>query len=155
MNFGLYKFAIILNSEAIYTCTALKIIFTFSLTFISTCFYSIFSYLFSNNGHNKITLANIQNQLYTILTETLNSSQESSVISGIAPDNSAGLNQRIRNTYKKKSLIKFLTPGNSTEERVREVTSSKWTKVPLIVLGVSLVFALGGLCALGVICKYD
>ncbi|XP_077051019.1 asialoglycoprotein receptor 2-like [Siphateles boraxobius] len=41
--------------------------------------------------------------------------------------------------------------GNSTEEREREVTSPKWIKVALIVLGVSLVFALGGLCALGVI----
>uniref|UniRef100_A0A8C1MKQ8 C-type lectin domain-containing protein n=1 Tax=Cyprinus carpio TaxID=7962 RepID=A0A8C1MKQ8_CYPCA len=37
---------------------------------------------------------------------------------------------------------------NSTEEQEREVTSPKWIKVLLIVLGFSLVFALGGLCAL-------
>ncbi|KAI2653108.1 Asialoglycoprotein receptor 2 [Labeo rohita] len=39
---------------------------------------------------------------------------------------------------------------NSTEkEQEREVTSPKWTKVLLIVLGFSLILALGGLCALG------
>ncbi|XP_051729688.1 CD209 antigen-like protein E isoform X2 [Ctenopharyngodon idella] len=38
--------------------------------------------------------------------------------------------------------------GNSTEEQEREVISPKWTKVLLILLGFSLVFALGGLCAL-------
>ncbi|XP_059411833.1 CD209 antigen-like protein C isoform X2 [Carassius carassius] len=42
---------------------------------------------------------------------------------------------------------------NSTQmqEREREVTSPKPTKVLLIVLGFSLVFALGGLCALGML----
>ncbi|XDV33809.1 hypothetical protein PO909_004078 [Leuciscus waleckii] len=45
--------------------------------------------------------------------------------------------------------------GNSTEEREREVTSPKWTKVLLIVLGFSLVFALGGLCALWVIYNHN
>ncbi|KAK7139491.1 hypothetical protein R3I93_016584 [Phoxinus phoxinus] len=34
------------------------------------------------------------------------------------------------------------------QEQETEVISSKWTKVPLVVLGFSLVFALGGLCAL-------
>ncbi|XP_050958568.1 CD209 antigen-like protein E, partial [Labeo rohita] len=40
---------------------------------------------------------------------------------------------------------------NSTEkeEQEREITSPKWTKVLLIVLGFSLILALGGLCALG------
>ncbi|XDV33811.1 hypothetical protein PO909_004080, partial [Leuciscus waleckii] len=41
------------------------------------------------------------------------------------------------------------------EEREREVTSPKWTKVLLIVLGFSLVFALGGLCALWVIYNHN
>ncbi|XP_051519447.1 CD209 antigen-like protein C [Myxocyprinus asiaticus] len=36
--------------------------------------------------------------------------------------------------------------GNPTVQCEREVASSKWTKVPLIVLVVSLVFALGGVC---------
>ncbi|XDV33817.1 hypothetical protein PO909_004086, partial [Leuciscus waleckii] len=48
------------------------------------------------------------------------------------------------------TLTIFITPGISLQdrEREREVTSPKWTKVLLIVLGFSLVFALGGLCAL-------
>ncbi|XP_058608512.1 CD209 antigen-like protein A [Onychostoma macrolepis] len=45
---------------------------------------------------------------------------------------------------------------NSTQmqERETEVTSPKWTKVLLIVLGFSLVFALGGLCTLWVLYNY-
>uniref|UniRef100_A0A8C2KS67 Si:ch211-133n4.7 n=1 Tax=Cyprinus carpio TaxID=7962 RepID=A0A8C2KS67_CYPCA len=38
--------------------------------------------------------------------------------------------------------------GNSIQKQ--EVTSPKWTKVLLIILSVSLVFALGGLCVLGI-----
>ncbi|XP_067281137.1 C-type lectin domain family 4 member F-like [Pseudorasbora parva] len=41
--------------------------------------------------------------------------------------------------------------GNSTVEQERKVTSPKWTKVLLTLLGLSLVFALGGLCALWMI----
>uniref|UniRef100_A0A673LI55 C-type lectin domain-containing protein n=1 Tax=Sinocyclocheilus rhinocerous TaxID=307959 RepID=A0A673LI55_9TELE len=38
--------------------------------------------------------------------------------------------------------------GNSIQKQ--EVTSPKWTKVLLIILSISLVFALGGLCVLGI-----
>ncbi|XP_039534401.1 hepatic lectin-like [Pimephales promelas] len=37
-----------------------------------------------------------------------------------------------------------------SQQRGNQVTSSKRTKVPLIILGVSLVLALGGLCVLGI-----
>ncbi|XP_058608511.1 C-type lectin domain family 4 member K-like [Onychostoma macrolepis] len=37
------------------------------------------------------------------------------------------------------------------QEREREVSSPKWTKVLLTLLSFSLVFALGGLCALGML----
>ncbi|XP_052389364.1 C-type lectin domain family 4 member F isoform X2 [Carassius gibelio] len=37
------------------------------------------------------------------------------------------------------------------QEQEREVTSPKWTKVSLTLLSLSLVFALGGLCALGML----
>ncbi|XP_048059722.1 C-type mannose receptor 2-like [Megalobrama amblycephala] len=45
--------------------------------------------------------------------------------------------------------------GNSTKVQEREVISPKWTKVLLTLLGFSLVFALGGLCALWMLYNHN
>ncbi|XP_048023537.1 zinc-binding protein A33-like isoform X1 [Megalobrama amblycephala] len=50
-------------------------------------------------------------------------------------------------------LTKFLTTGHFTEEleSERKVSPSKWTKALLIFLGLTLIFALGGLCTLWIL----
>ncbi|XP_067281138.1 CD209 antigen-like protein E [Pseudorasbora parva] len=54
-------------------------------------------------------------------------------------------------THVQVSSLNLQVSSNSTEEQERKVTSPKWTKVLLTLLGLSLVFALGGLCALWMI----
>jgi len=78
-----------------------------------------------------------------------------SVNPGIVPDRNAAMIQGFRNNFL--FLIKFLTTGNFTEEQEseRKVSPSKWTKALLTLLALMLVFALGGLCALWILCEYN
>uniref|UniRef100_A0A8C2CNC1 C-type lectin domain-containing protein n=1 Tax=Cyprinus carpio TaxID=7962 RepID=A0A8C2CNC1_CYPCA len=55
------------------------------------------------------------------------------------------------NDYMPASGTKYKVNSIQMQEQEKEVITPKWTKVLLIVLGFSLVIALGGLCALGIL----